>query len=96
MGGSLSEEVILRKKRVSPHKNNGSCRKAFLLSSAARSMSKILITGVAGFIGSRTADQLLQAGHCVWGIDDLRTGRMANLKEPLANQRRDSGTLASE
>lgn len=42
-------------------------------------MARILVTGVAGFIGSHTADHLLRAGHRVWGIDDLRTGRMGNI-----------------
>ena len=47
-------------------------------------MANILITGVAGFIGSHTADALLQAGHRVWGVDDLRTGRMQNIAGALA------------
>src|ERR1017187_3103249 len=36
--------------------------------------SKILVTGVAGFIGSHVAAHLLQAGHCVFGLDDLSGG----------------------
>lgn len=47
-------------------------------------MAKVLVTGVAGFIGSHTADHLLRAGHRVWGIDDLRTGRMRNINEAIA------------
>ena len=47
-------------------------------------MANILITGVAGFIGSHTADHLLRAGHRVWGIDDLRTGRMSNIADARA------------
>ena len=35
-------------------------------------MSRILITGGAGFIGSHFADQLLQADHEVIIVDDLR------------------------
>ncbi len=42
-------------------------------------MSKILVTGAAGFIGSHTCDQLLAAGHSVIGIDNFRTGRSGNL-----------------
>jgi UDP-glucuronate 4-epimerase len=34
-------------------------------------MSVFLITGVAGFIGSRVADLLLQEGHFVRGLDNL-------------------------
>ena len=47
-------------------------------------MANILITGVAGFIGSHTADALLQAGHRVWGVDDLRTGHMENIAGALS------------
>ena len=50
-------------------------------------MSRIFITGVAGFIGSHTADLLLAAGHEVWGIDNFRTGHAAN----LAGARRHAG-----
>jgi nucleoside-diphosphate-sugar epimerase len=35
---------------------------------------KILITGVAGFIGSNLADHLLKKGHKIIGIDDLSYG----------------------
>jgi nucleoside-diphosphate-sugar epimerase len=31
----------------------------------------VLLTGIAGFIGARTAELLLEAGHCVWGLDNL-------------------------
>lgn len=39
---------------------------------------KVLITGAAGFIGSRLAEALLNHGHEVVGIDDLSTGRAEN------------------
>lgn len=35
---------------------------------------KILVTGAAGFIGSVCVDQLVEAGHDVVGLDDLRYG----------------------
>lgn len=38
----------------------------------------ILITGAAGFIGSRLAEALQGHGHTVTGIDDLSTGRADN------------------
>lgn len=41
---------------------------------------RVLVTGGAGFIGSHIAEQLLERGHEVWALDDLSTGRVANLK----------------
>jgi UDP-glucose 4-epimerase len=41
---------------------------------------RILVTGGAGFIGSHLTEQLLQAGHEVWALDDLSTGRLENLQ----------------
>lgn len=40
---------------------------------------KVLITGIAGHLGSRLALRLLASGHSVWGIDDLSTGFEANV-----------------
>lgn len=40
---------------------------------------RALITGGAGFIGSHLAEKLLELGHSVIAIDDLSTGRAANL-----------------
>ncbi len=42
-------------------------------------MSTVLVTGGAGFIGSHLADRLLAEGHRVISVDDLSTGRIANL-----------------
>lgn len=36
---------------------------------------RVLITGGAGFIGSHAAEALLRAGHSVWIVDNLSTGR---------------------
>lgn len=44
---------------------------------------KALITGGAGFIGSHLADELLGRGHQVVVLDDLSTGRHANLTHLL-------------
>ncbi len=42
-------------------------------------ISRVLVTGAAGFIGSHTCDRLLETGKTVMGIDDLSTGKLANL-----------------
>jgi nucleoside-diphosphate-sugar epimerase len=41
---------------------------------------KILITGGAGFIGSHLAENLLEAGHEVFVIDNLWTGKLSNIE----------------
>src|SRR3989339_1717180 len=40
---------------------------------------KILITGGAGFIGSHLTEKLLEMDHEVFVIDNLWTGKLANL-----------------
>ena len=40
---------------------------------------KILVLGNAGFIGSHLADSLIEDGHEVHGIDNLSTGKKANI-----------------
>ena len=42
---------------------------------------KILVTGAAGFIGARTAQRLLDAGHEVVGLDNLNDYYDVNLKQ---------------
>lgn len=42
-------------------------------------MANYLITGVAGFIGSTLARTLLEQGHEVRGLDNLSTGKLANV-----------------
>jgi UDP-glucose 4-epimerase len=44
-------------------------------------VTTILVTGGAGFIGSHLCDRLLAEGHRVVAVDDLSTGRIANLTE---------------
>jgi dTDP-glucose 4,6-dehydratase len=43
-------------------------------------MSRVLITGAAGFLGSHLADRLLGMGHIVIGVDNLSTGTLDNLR----------------
>ena len=44
-------------------------------------MTTVLVTGGAGFIGSHLADRLLAENYRVISVDDLSTGRIANLSE---------------
>lgn len=42
-------------------------------------MKKILITGVAGMIGSHLLDEVLDKGYKVIGIDNLSFGKIENI-----------------
>ena len=42
-------------------------------------MSKILVTGGAGFIGSHLVDRLIKEGHKIVVVDNLSTGKKENL-----------------
>src|SRR2546430_7003766 len=44
---------------------------------------KILLTGVAGFLGSHLLDRLLAAGHDVVGLDNLSMGKHQNIAAHL-------------
>jgi UDP-glucose 4-epimerase len=44
-------------------------------------VTTVLVTGGAGFIGSHLCDRLLAEGHRVIAVDDLTSGRIANLAE---------------
>lgn len=50
-------------------------------------MSKYLVTGGAGFIGSHLVDALVAAGHSVIVLDDLSTGRHDNLRAYAGDHR---------
>lgn len=44
-------------------------------------MSRVVVLGAAGFIGSHLCDALLARGHSVVGIDDGSTSNFSNLKQ---------------
>jgi UDP-glucose 4-epimerase len=54
---------------------------------------RILVTGGAGFIGSHLVDRLCDAGHEVSVIDNLSTGRAANINGRLPQIRFVNGSI---
>ncbi len=46
-------------------------------------MKRVLITGVAGFIGSHVARRFIEEGVEVFGVDDLSGGKKENLPEKI-------------
>lgn len=51
------------------------------------SASTVLVTGVAGFLGSNLLERLLAEGHSVIGIDNLSMGRIENIQSALSNEK---------
>jgi UDP-glucose 4-epimerase len=49
------------------------------------SSMRIVVTGVAGFLGSHLLDRLMAAGHRVVGIDNLSMGTLNNIHAHLDN-----------
>lgn len=49
-------------------------------------MYKTVIAGVAGFLGSHLATELIRKGVTVIGIDNLSTGKMENLTDLMSNK----------
>lgn len=50
------------------------------------SPNKILVTGVAGFLGSHLLDKLVASGHEVVGIDNLSMGKLENISRHLESK----------
>jgi UDP-glucose 4-epimerase len=48
---------------------------------------RILVTGGAGYIGSNLVDTLLSSGHFVSVVDNLSTGKIANIQHLLGHER---------
>ena len=48
---------------------------------------RILVTGGAGYIGSNLVDALLASGHTVSVVDNLSTGKIANIQHLLGHER---------
>ena len=44
---------------------------------------KVLVSGVAGFIGSHVAARFLKEGYEVVGVDDLSTGKIENVPKGI-------------
>ncbi len=53
---------------------------------------KVVVTGVAGFIGSTLAEELLKRGYDVIGIDDLSSGSITNIPSGVRFKRIDIST----
>jgi nucleoside-diphosphate-sugar epimerase len=54
---------------------------------ATRRVSRVLVTGGAGFIGSHLVDRYLHDGHDVIAVDNLCTGSLENLSDALLQPR---------
>src|SRR6195952_411824 len=50
-------------------------------------MSRVLVTGGAGFLGSHLCDRLIEAGHDVLCVDNFYTGSKANVDGLLRHPR---------
>ena len=57
---------------------------------------KTLVTGGAGFIGSHVVDRLLELGHQVVVVDDMRSGRLSNLSPEVTLYQTDIADPALE
>ncbi len=58
-------------------------------------MATYLVTGAAGFIGSKVAEMLLADGHTVVGVDNLNDAYDVRLKHWRLDQIKDHSTSAA-
>ena len=49
---------------------------------------RVLVTGVAGFLGSHLSEKLTQLGHSVVGIDNMGGGYKDNIPKNIVFQRK--------
>src|SRR5690606_17895073 len=61
------------------------CNAVYLVTINYPKIMKIIITGAAGFIGSKLAEKFLELDYQVVGLDDLSTGSMDNLHFLIQN-----------
>ncbi len=57
-------------------------------------MSRAIVTGGAGFIGSHLADELVCRGYQVIILDNLSTGKMSNIEHSLGNAEFVQGSIS--
>ncbi len=50
-------------------------------------MKNVLITGAAGFLGSHLSDRFIKEGYKVFGMDNLLTGSLDNIKHLFSHER---------
>jgi UDP-glucose 4-epimerase len=55
---------------------------------------RVLVTGAAGFIGSTLVDRLIADGHDVVALDDLSSGKLANLADARAANKERKGAFS--
>lgn len=56
-------------------------------------MSRVLVTGVAGFLGSHVADKMIDLGYEVVGVDNLSGGFIENVNEKVEFYKGDCSNL---